>query len=94
MLVYPGRSVDIAPTKDSPPAFLVASANDRQDIGEGLAEAYLRFKKAGASVELILYASGGHGFGVRSGGNQGSIGGWTDRFTEWLDGRGLLKAKR
>ena len=91
VLVYPGRSVDIAPTKDSPPAFLVASANDRQDIGEGLAEAYLRFKKAGASVELILYASGGHGFGVRGGGNQGEIGGWTERFTEWLDGRGLLK---
>jgi endo-1,4-beta-xylanase len=92
VLVYPGRSVDIAPTKDSPPAFLVASANDRQDIGEGLAEAYLRFKKAGASAELILYASGGHGFGVRAG-NQGEIGGWTDRFTDWLDGRGLLKAK-
>lgn len=93
VLVYPGRSADIAPTKDSPPAFLVASANDRQDIGEGLAEAYLRFRKAGASAELILYASGGHGFGVRAG-NQGSIGGWTERFVEWLDGRGLLTGKR
>ena len=37
-LIYPGRSGDIQPTKDSPPAFLAAAYNDRQDIAEGLAE--------------------------------------------------------
>ena len=65
-LIYPGRSGDIQPTKESPPVFLAASYTDRQDISEGLAEAYLRFKRAGVVAELHIYSTGGHGFGLRS----------------------------
>jgi acetyl esterase/lipase len=92
-LIYPGRSGDIQPDKGAPPAFLACSANDRRDISEGLAEAYLRFKRAGASAELHMYASGGHGFGVRSR-NTGAIGGWTDRFLEWLESKEFIMAQR
>ena len=53
-LIYPGRSGDIQPTKDSPPVFLAAAYNDRQDISEGLAEAYLRFKRAGVAADRTL----------------------------------------
>jgi endo-1,4-beta-xylanase len=91
-LIYPGRSGDIQPDKSAPPAFLACSTNDRRDISEGLAEAYLRFKRAGASAELHVYASGGHGFGVRDR-NTGAIGGWTDRFLEWMESRKLTTAK-
>ena len=49
-LIYPGRSGDIQPVKDSPPAFLACAYNDRTDISEGLRE-YLRFKRAGAPAE-------------------------------------------
>lgn len=82
-LIYPGRSHRIVPTKDSPPAFLAASSNDRPDISEGLTKVYLDFKKAGAPVELHLYADGGHGFGLRPG-KTGPVNGWIDRFQEWL----------
>lgn len=82
-LIYPGRSHRIVPTKDSPPAFLAASSNDRPDISEGLTKVYLDFKKAGAPVELHLYADGGHGFGLRPG-KTGPVSGWIDRFQEWL----------
>jgi acetyl esterase/lipase len=92
-LIYPGRSGDIQPDKSAPPAFLACSTNDRRDISEGLAEAYLRFKRAGASAELHVYASGGHGFGVRSR-NTGAIGGWSDRFMEWLVSKQFVTAKR
>jgi endo-1,4-beta-xylanase len=92
-LIYPGRSGDIQPDKSAPPAFLACSTNDRRDISEGLAETYLRFKRAGASAELHVYASGGHGFGVRDR-NSGAIGGWTDRFLEWMESRKLTTAKR
>jgi endo-1,4-beta-xylanase len=85
-LIYPGRSGDIQPDKSAPPAFLACSTNDRRDISEGLAEAYLRFKRAGASAELHVYATGGHGFGVRSR-NKGAIGGWADRFLEWMESK-------
>ncbi|MES2439104.1 MAG: alpha/beta hydrolase [Verrucomicrobiota bacterium] len=82
-LIYPGRSVRIVPTKESPPAFLAASANDRPDISEGLTKVYLDFKKAGAPVELHLYADSGHGFGVRPN-DKGPASRWIDRFQEWL----------
>jgi endo-1,4-beta-xylanase len=89
-LVYPGRSGDVIPTKDAPPAFLACSAFDRQDISEGLAEAYLRFKRAGVPAELHVYATGGHGFGLRPN-MKGALAGWPDRFLEFLDSRGFLK---
>ena len=65
VLVYPGKSHLIQPVPGSPPAFLAAGFDDRPDISTGLAEAYLRFKKAGVQAELHLYANVGHGFGVR-----------------------------
>ena len=48
-----------------PPAFMAAGYDDRPDISIGLAEAYLRFKKAGVQAELHMYAKTGHGFGLR-----------------------------
>lgn len=89
-LIYPGRSGDIQPTKESPPAFLAASYTDRQDISEGLAEAYLRFKRAGAVAELHIYSTGGHGFGLRAS-NQRPVGSWIVRFEEWLRESGFVK---
>jgi len=65
VLIYPGKSQLIQPAADSPPAFMAAGADDRQDISVGLAEAYLRFKKVGAPAELHIYAKTGHGFGIR-----------------------------
>jgi endo-1,4-beta-xylanase len=64
-LIYPGKSQLIQPNADSPPAFLAAGYDDRPDISTGLAEAYLRFKKAGVQAELHMYAKVGHGFGLR-----------------------------
>lgn len=89
-LIYPGRSGDIQPKMDSPPAFLAAAYNDRQDIAEGLAEVYLRFKRAGAPAELHMYSTGGHGFGLRTS-NKRPAGAWMVRFEEWLAESGFLK---
>jgi acetyl esterase/lipase len=91
-LIYPGRSGDIQPAKDSPPAFLAAAYNDRQDISEGLAEAYLRFKRAGVPAELHIYGTGGHGFGQRAT-NTRPVGQWMARFEEWLAESGFLRRR-
>ena len=64
--------------RTSPPAFLAAAYNDRQDISEGLAEAYLRFKRAGVPAELHIYGTGGHGFGLRATNAVRSASGWCD----------------
>lgn len=90
-LIYPGRSGDIQPTKDSPPVFLACSYTDRKDIAEGLAEVYLRFKRAGAPAELHIYSTGGHGFGLRPT-NQRPVGAWALRFAEWMADSGFAEA--
>ena len=89
-LIYPGRSGDILPTKDSPPAFLACGFKDRDDIAEGLANVYLRFKRVGVPAELHIFAGAGHGFGVRSS-NTSPAGAWTSRFEEWLGDQGFLR---
>ncbi len=90
-LIYPGRSGDIIPDKNAPPAFLACGENDRQDIAEGLADVYLRFKRAGASAEFHVFAGVGHGFGFREG-MSGPVAAWPARFAEWMEARGFLKA--
>jgi len=89
-LMYPGNSAAIAPTKDSPPAFLLCGANDRTDISEGLANVYLLFKRAAVPVELHIYANTGHGFGYRPRSTAASNE-WPWRFQEWLVTTGFLK---
>ena len=87
-LIYPGRSRDIVATSHSPPVFLACAYNDRPDISEGLAEVYLKFKKAGVPAELHIYGTGGHGFGLRST-NKKPIGAWAERFADWLADSGF-----
>jgi endo-1,4-beta-xylanase len=91
-LIYPGRSGDIVPTKETPPAFMACSYTDRQDISEGLAEVYLRFKRAGVPAELHIYGTGGHGFGLRQT-NKRPVGTWMVRFEEWLADSGFVGTK-
>ena len=94
-LIYPGGlpRTDIVVTKETPPTFLVAGYGDRQNISEGLAEFYLKSKRAGASAELHMYAGAGHGFGVRDT-NKSPAGAWLARFHEWLADRKFLDAPK
>lgn len=88
-LIYPGKSRQIIPTKESPPVFMACAYDDRPDISEGLAELYLRFKKVGVRSELHIYSTGGHGFGVRAT-NSRPAGAWTERFLEWMKDSNFL----
>ena len=91
-LIYPGKSSQIIPEKGAPPVFLAAGFGDRTDISEGLAEVYLRFKRAGVPAELHIYAGAGHGFGLRAA-NKSPAGAWPDRLREWLVDRKFIPAK-
>ncbi|MEO8426613.1 MAG: alpha/beta hydrolase [Verrucomicrobiota bacterium] len=92
VLIYPGRSGDIQPSTNFPPVFLACSYTDRKDISEGLAEVYLRFKRAGVPAELHIYSTGGHGFGLRAS-NKKPVGAWAVRFEEWMADSGFLPKK-
>jgi acetyl esterase/lipase len=89
-LIYPGNSKRFEVAKNAPPVFIIGGFKDRPDIAEGVAQVYLKYKQAGVSAELHIYANVGHGFGIRST-NKGAVTGWPERFTEWLSDIGLLK---
>ena len=91
-LIYPGSSSRFTVSKASPPVFIVCGYNDRPDISKGMAELYLKYKEAGVPAELHVYASAGHGFGMRST-SAGAVAGWPSRMAEWLADAKMMKAQ-
>lgn len=89
-LIYPGNSGKLEPARDSPPLFLAGGYKDRPDISEGIARVYLKYKQAGIAAELHIYASSGHGFGMRPT-NRAASATWSERFVDWLSDLGFLK---
>jgi len=89
-LIYPGNSGRLEVVKNAPPLLLVGGYKDRPDIAAGIARVYLKYKEAGVSAELHIYANVGHGFGMRST-NKGAVTGWPDRVAEWMSDLGFLK---
>ena len=79
---------DVKVTKDSPPTFLAHCHDDRVSP-EQSALMYLALKRAGVPAELHIYASGGHGFGMRPG--KGPVSDWPKRCEEWLRSQGVLQ---
>jgi acetyl esterase/lipase len=100
VLIYPGYlaekekvqlNPDIRVRKECPPMFL-AHANDDPVTPENSVRMYLSLKRAGVKAELHIYASGGHGFGLRPSDKACST--WPKRCEEWMRSQGLLKANR
>jgi endo-1,4-beta-xylanase len=65
--------------------------NDRADIAQGIAEAYIKYKKANVPAELHIYSNAGHGFGIRDS-NHGAIAEWIERFRQWLEELKMIDA--
>ncbi len=78
-------------TANAPPMFLVHASDDTISEPDNTVMMYLAMKRAGVSAELHIYATGGHGFGVRK--VDSPCVGWTDRFTEWMQKQGFFKTQ-
>jgi len=75
-------NTDIEVSSDIPPTLLVHAKDDAVDPAY-YSQVYEReLKKAGVNVELMLYESGGHAFGVRKQGKDSDR--WTDDALHWL----------
>jgi acetyl esterase/lipase len=74
----------------TPPIFFAAAYND--GLAEGSIRSFLALKKAGVPAELHIYASGGHGFGIRPQ-NDPLVADWTNRLEAWLRHQKLLDQK-
>ena len=75
--------------ESTPPAFLSCAYDDR--MPEQLTAFFTKLRQAGVNVELHIYSSGGHGYGVRADRPDLPISSWHLRFAEWLGERGFLK---
>jgi beta-galactosidase len=84
VLVYPAMPQEMRISAQTPPAFLLAGADDRPAISQGLASLYVELRKAGVPAELHIYAGAGHGFGLRAS-NTGAVAEWPRRFLDWLN---------
>lgn len=82
-LIYPGNIGGLTVSAASPPAFIAAGYHDRQDISEGAAQLYLKYKEAKVPAELHIYGNVGHGFGIRPS-NKGAETYWPEQFEQWL----------
>jgi len=87
-LIYPAIPHDMRLSKETPPTFLLAGADDAPAISQGVATLYLSLRQAGVPAELHLYDGVGHGFGLRFS-NAGPVSEWPRQFVEWLVVRGL-----
>jgi acetyl esterase/lipase len=75
-------------SSQTPPTFLVQATDDPvDDVGNSWAY-YSALMKAGVSVEMHLYAHGGHGFGLRH--TELPITDWPQLVEAWLRTMGMI----
>lgn len=82
---------DIRVSKETPPTFF-AHAGDDGVKSDNSVQMYLALKRAGVPAELHVYASGGHGFGLRPSDKPCAT--WPLRCGDWLKTQGILEAKK
>lgn len=97
VLIYPGGLIDratrdrlspeIRVTKATPPCFLAVAYADSGPL-DGSLKMLQALKAAGVPAELHVYATGGHGFGMRPGDRPHAA--WPKRCEEWLQDQGFL----
>jgi acetyl esterase/lipase len=96
ILVYSGGFADkddaklrehITVTSAAPPMFFVHAFDDRVSVQNSLLLASA-LKQAGGSAELHLFATGGHGYGLRP--TSEAVTRWPARAGEWLKECGFL----
>ncbi len=90
--IYAATPEEITAPAGAPPLFIVHADDDKTvpPVRTSM-RLYAAWKQVGAPVEMHIYASGGHGFGMRK--KNLPVDSWTERFRDWLGAQGLLTAK-
>lgn len=99
-LIYPGGLEDkknswtlqshVKVDASTPPMFLIHAQDDNVSVANSVL-LFQELRKAKIAAELHVYASGGHGYGMRNTGHP--VNTWPDRCAEWLGQQGWLKGK-
>jgi acetyl esterase/lipase len=97
--VYPGHMLEntsrhfglnpyVPVSRQTPPTFILQAEDDAIDPVQNSLVYYAALKKAGVSVEMHLYAHGGHAFGLRR--TKFPITGWPQLVETWLGTIGMI----
>jgi len=87
--IYGGALSQDAPVpSDAPPMFVTAATDDSLGLAPGSIALWQKWAGAHKTVELHMYAKGGHGFGIHTQGIPTDH--WIDRFADWLQLEGFL----
>ena len=91
ILVFPGplKGEGEAVTADSPP-LLLSAANDDECCAQPIVDIFDAYRAAGASVEMHMYAAGGHAYNMGEATPFVALRNWPDRITDWMTDRGYL----
>ena len=85
------QSVDnFGVTGDTPPTFLAMAQDDPVRVENALAYA-VALQQAKVPMELHVYPTGGHGYGLRPAKDYVTT--WPQRAADWMRSRGLLEQK-
>jgi acetyl esterase/lipase len=100
VLVYPGGLVkdntgyvlgpEVAVTEGTPPTFLAMALDDPVKV-ENVISYATALKEAKVPMELHVYPTGGHGYGLRP--TKDYVTTWPQRAADWMRSRGLLDRK-
>jgi acetyl esterase/lipase len=97
MLLYPASllapgsgalSAELPVSAQAPPAFIVQTEDDSVRVENSLAY-YAALKAANVAVEMHLYPTGGHGYGLRP--SSDAVSTWPARAQDWLRTLGVLR---
>lgn len=83
-----GQFKDVPVPADAPPMFIAAATDDNLGLAPDSITLYDAWAGAHKTVELHMYAKGGHGFGMHK--KNLPTDHWIDRFAEWLELEGFL----
>ncbi|MDZ4694767.1 MAG: alpha/beta hydrolase fold domain-containing protein [Deltaproteobacteria bacterium] len=81
-LIYPALGKIPSLPATTPPTFIAHADDDRLTPMDNSIPFYVALKKAGGKAELHVYATGGHGFGIRRTGATSQ--GWPAAFEKWI----------
>jgi acetyl esterase/lipase len=100
ILIYPGGLTkkeeddkigpEVGVTTNTAPTFIAMAEDDPVRVETALFYA-LALKNAKVPVELHIYPTGGHGYGLRR--TKELVTTWPDRVADWMRSRGLLDRK-
>ena len=101
VLVYPGGLTEkdhgdalrpeMSVTAGTAPTFMVIAQDDPVRVENALQYA-IALQAAKVPMELHVYPTGGHGYGLRR--TAENVTSWSDRAADWMRGRGLLARER